>query len=203
MQNKLTSHIKQAITALQNGELIVLPTETVYGLAADATNPAAIQKIFTVKNRPTNQALSVLIAHNSNLHTWAIDIPPAAFILSQKFWPGPLTIILKRAAHVLPIITGGSNTIGLRCPDHPIMQQILTSFPAGLAAPSANLYGKPPPTCIDEISTTIKQQVKFIIDGGPCKIGLASTVLDLTQNKPIILRLGAITNTAIQQALHN
>lgn len=192
MENRIKI-TQQAIEYLRKGKLVAVPTETVYGLAADATNPNAVKKIFAAKGRPLNQPLPILIAQNSNLKNWAIDIPPLADQLTKKFWPGPLTIILKRAANISDIITGGLDTIGLRCPDHPITQEILASFPQGLAAPSANLFGEPPPTSAADVEKALGNKVDLIVDGGTCKLKTASTIIDLTGDEPKVLRQGPIT----------
>lgn len=201
MQTEPTQIIKQAIKLLQHGKLVIVPTETVYGLAADANNEQAIQKVFAVKGRPVNQPLAILIAQNAKLTNWAIDIPETAYQLAQNFWPGPLTMILKCNTKVSKLITSGLPTIGLRCPRHPITQQILQAFPQGLAAPSANIYGQPPPTHVREISTTLSKQVDLIIDGGKCEIGTVSTIVDLTSNKLQILRQGAITEKMLSDTV--
>ena len=196
MENR-TQTIQQAIEYLRDGKLVAVPTETVYGLAADATNIDAVKKIFQVKGRPLNQPLPILIAQHSNLKNWAIDIPKIAEKLTKKFWPGPLTIILKRAAHIPDIITGGRDTIGLRCPKHPITQEILQAFPDGLAAPSANLFGKPPPTNAADVEKALGNKIDLIVDGGTCETGSASTIVDLTSIPPKILRQGSITQEMI------
>lgn len=207
--------ITQAIALLRTGKLVALPTETVYGLAADATNPEAVAKIFAVKGRPTSQPLPVLIPKDADLRNWAINIPTIAYKLAEAFWPGPLTLILPCAQHINKVITGGRNTIGLRSPNHPLTQQILTAFPHGLATPSANLYGHPPPTCAAEVNTTLGNKIDLIVDGGPCQIGMSSTIVDLTaidtdtnadlnvilKTKLKILRQGTITFEEIVAAL--
>lgn len=191
MKNNL---IEKAIIQLQNGNIVALPTETVYGLAADSTNTSAIQKIFELKGRPESVAISLLIPKDAPLDRWAVDIPELAYQLAKQYWPGPLTIILKKKPHIPDILTGGKNTIGLRCPNHPMTLEILNHFPQGLAAPSANPYGQPPPVSAKEVQEYFNDQI-IIIDGGPCEIGLASTVVDLSVDEPIILRQGAINLT--------
>jgi L-threonylcarbamoyladenylate synthase len=190
--------IQQAIEYLKNGKLVAIPTETVYGLAADATNIDAIKKIFVAKGRPLSHPLPLLIAQNSDLKNWAVDIPEIAYKLIKKFWPGPLTIILKRTPHIPDIITGGLDTIGLRCPDHPMTQKILQSFPQGLVAPSANLFGEPPPTSAADVEKTLGNKIDLIVDGGECKLKTSSTIVDLTESKPKVLRAGPITQEEIE-----
>lgn len=201
MNNQRTKIIRQAIKYLQAGKLVALPTETVYGLAADATNLNAVKKIFTIKNRPLDHSLPLLIAQNSDLNNWAIDVPEIAKKLARRFWPGPLTMILKRAPHIADIITGGLDTIGLRCPDHPITQKILANFPHGLAAPSANLFGAPPPTNAKDVKKTLGDKIDLIVDGGECLLKTSSTIIDLTNSKPKILRAGPITSEKINHLL--
>jgi len=196
-----TDELNQAVSLLHDGKLIVIPTETVYGLAADAKNPSAIAKIFEIKKREKDQPISILISDESQLTKWAIDISKTAYKLAKVFWPGPLTIVLKRAPHVLDILTGGSNTIGLRVPDHPITQQILQAFQNGIATTSANQSGQKNPTHVEDVRKTLGKTIDLIIDGGPCQIGVASTVIDLSSKKPKILRQGTITKNAIEKVI--
>jgi L-threonylcarbamoyladenylate synthase len=196
MKNNL---IETAIIQLQNGNIVALPTETVYGLAADSINTSAIQKIFELKGRPESVAISLLIPKDAPLERFAIDIPELAHQLAKQYWPGPLTIILKKKPHISDILTGGKQTIGLRCPNHPITLEILKHFPQGLAAPSANPYGQPPPISAEEVRGYFNDQI-MIINGGPCKIGLASTVVDLSDGMPVVLRQGIITLSPIAKS---
>jgi L-threonylcarbamoyladenylate synthase len=182
-----------AVKLLKEGKLIVFPTETVYALAGDARNLAAVQQIFALKERPINQALSVLLAKEHSLDKWARDIPLVAEKLAQHFWPGPLTLILHKEKSVLTELTGGQDKIGLRVPDHPIAQAILNSFGSGLAAPSANRSSHLSPTQIEHVRQEFDNELEFIIDGGPCAIGIESTIIDVTFDIPHILRLGAIS----------
>lgn len=197
MNNQSTQIIQQAVKLLRDGKLVAIPTETVYGLAADATNVDAIKKIFAVKGRPLNHPLPLMIARETNLNNLAIDIPKITYKLIKKFWPGPLTIVLKKAPNVAAIITGGLETIGLRCPDHPLTQKILQNFPHGLAVPSANLFGEPPPTSAEEVKQALGNKIDLIVDGGACKLKNSSTIIDLTCEKPKILRQGPIPQTEI------
>lgn len=185
--------LSKAVKLLKEGKLIVFPTETVYALAGDASNLAAIQQIFALKKRPTHQALSVLLAKGHPLDRWACNIPPVAETLAQHFWPGPLTLILHKEKSVLTELTGGQDKIGLRVPDHPIAQAILSSFAGGLAAPSANHSTHLSPTQIEHVQLEFDNEIEFIIDGGPCSIGIESTIMDVTFDIPRILRLGAIS----------
>lgn len=182
-----------AVKLLKEGKLVVFPTETVYALAGDARNLAAVQQIFALKERPINQALSVLLAKEHLLDKWARDIPLVAEKLAQHFWPGPLTLILHKEKSVLTALTGGQDKIGLRVPDHPIAQAILNSFGSGLAAPSANRSSHLSPTQIQHVRQEFDNELELIIDGGPCAIGIESTIIDVTFDIPRILRLGAIS----------
>lgn len=185
--------LTEAVNLLKKGKLIVFPTETVYALAGDANNLAAIQQIFVLKGRPTNQPLSVLLAKDHAWQEWACDIPPIAEKLAQRFWPGPLTLIFYKKKSVLSALTGGQNKIGLRIPDHAVAQSILKAFGNGLAAPSANRSSHLSPTQIEHVRQEFDNKLDLIIDGGPCAIGIESTIIDLTFPVPRILRLGAIS----------
>jgi|ERR1043165_660485 L-threonylcarbamoyladenylate synthase len=188
-----SNELANAVKCLKEGKLIVFPTETVYALAGDARNLAAVQQIFALKERPPNQALSVLLAKEHSLDKWARDIPLIAKKLAQHFWPGPLTLILHKEKSVLTALTGGQDKIGLRVPDHPIAQAILSSFGSGLAAPSANRSSHLSPTQKEHVRQEFDNKLEFIIDGGPCAIGIESTIIDVTFDIPRILRLGAIS----------
>lgn len=189
----------RVVNILKNGGLVGLPTETVYGLAADASNEAAVQKIFTAKGRPNNHPLIVHLAHLDQLSNWAYTIPSYAFALAERFWPGPMTLILPKQTHVLDVITGGQHTIGLRIPQHPIAHTILAAFGGGLAAPSANLFGHISPTTAQHVRESLGDRVDWVIDGGPCTIGIESTIIDCTQKHPRILRPGMITAIMIEE----
>lgn len=186
------------IKLLKKGKLIVFPTETVYALAGDARNLTAIQQIFALKQRPLNQPLSVLLTKEHPLDRWARDIPPIAEKLAEHFWPGPLTLILHKEKSVLGELTGGQDKIGLRVPDHPIALAILNSFGSGLAAPSANRSTHLSPTQIEHVQQEFGNQLEFIIDGGPCAMGIESTIIDVTFDVPRILRLGALSLEQIE-----
>ncbi|MGC1854153.1 MAG: L-threonylcarbamoyladenylate synthase [Candidatus Aquirickettsiella sp.] len=188
-----SNELALAIKLLNEGKLIVFPTETVYAMAGDARNLTAIQQIYALKKRPTNQPLSVLIAKEHSLNRWARDIPPVAEKLAQHFWPGPMTLILHKEKSVLAALTADQDKIGLRVPDHPIAQTILNSFGNGLAAPSANRSTHLSPTQIEHVREEFDNELDLIIDGGPCSIGIESTIIDVTFDVPRILRLGAIS----------
>ncbi len=171
---------------------MAIPTETVYGLAADAANPRAVQRIFAVKGRPSAHPLIVHLAASAQLGDWADTVPPSAAVLADACWPGPLTLLVPRAAHVLDVVTGGRPTLGIRVPAHPMTLELLARFGGGLAAPSANRYGKVSPTTAAHVRADLGADVDFVLDGGPCPIGVESTIVDCTVDPPQVLRPGAI-----------
>jgi L-threonylcarbamoyladenylate synthase len=193
--------LNDAVESLRRGELVGMPTETVYGLAGDASNPAAIERIFALKGRPSNHPLIVHLADAAQLEVWAREIPPAARVLAQRFWPGPLTLILERAHAVSPLITGGQDTVGLRVPAHPIALALLNAFGGGLAAPSANRFGHVSPTTAQHVREEFGDALPIVLDGGPCAIGIESTIVDLSGAAPRILRPGRIAIDALEGAL--
>jgi len=193
--------ILKADELLRAGEVIGLPTETVYGLAADASNPEAVKKIFALKNRPIDHPLIVHIASDRYLKDWATDIPERAYQLTRAFWPGPLTLILKKAPFVSPIITGGQDTIGLRCPSHPVAQAVLQVFQGGIAAPSANRFGYTSATSANHVRQDFGDEIPLVLEGGVSQIGIESTIVDLTSNSPTILRPGMITQAELEAVL--
>lgn len=195
------SEIQQAALHLAAGDLVAMPTETVYGLAADAGNPAAVAKIFAAKGRPADHPLIVHIADVAQLEQWARDIPPAAYALAEKYWPGPLTLILKRQPQVPAIVTGGQDTVGIRIPNHPMALSLLREFArtgsGAVAAPSANKFGRISPTKAAHVKSDLGvgegSPVAMILDGGECEVGIESTIVDLSRGAPVVLRPGAIT----------
>lgn len=193
--------IDQAVKCLKNGGLVAMPTETVYGLAADASNEEAVRKIFATKGRPVDHPLIVHIAHLDQLAHWAHDIPEFALILAKQFWPGPMTLILKKQPHVLDAVTGGQDTVGIRIPNHPVAQQLLQTFGGGVAAPSANRFGYISPTTAQHVREDLGDKVDVILDGGNCGIGIESTIIDCTGDFPRILRPGMITIEMIETRL--
>lgn len=194
------SSIQQAAVALKSGQLVAFPTETVYGLGADAENPDAVAKIYSVKQRPTDHPLIVHIADKDAAKKWAIEIPQYALQLADAFWPGPMTLILKRSSLAKDFITGGQDTVGLRVPDHPVALDFLRSFSQlggnGVAAPSANLFGRVSPTSAEAVQSEIGSRLSdadLILEGGDSVVGIESTIIDCTQSRPRILRPGAIS----------
>ncbi|MBI2308804.1 MAG: threonylcarbamoyl-AMP synthase [Rhodocyclales bacterium] len=195
--------IARAVELLQAGELVGIPTETVYGLGADAANPEAVAKIFVAKGRPADHPLIVHIPGANFLDRWARDIPDLAYELAEDFWPGPLTLILKRAPGVPDAVTGGQDTVGLRVPGHPVALDLLRAFAAaggsgGIAAPSANRFGRISPTTAGHVREELGDAVALVLDGGPCAVGIESTIVDLSSGKPLLLRPGHITPAAIE-----
>lgn len=182
-----------AVAELRAGRLIGLPTETVYGLAADAENEHAVRQIFEWKGRPADHPLIVHLATTAQLDDWSRDIPPAARRLADRFWPGPLTIILRRSRRALDVVTGGLDTVGLRVPGHPVALELLRQFGGALAAPSANRFGRVSPTCAEHVRAEFADRPLLVLDGGPCRVGLESTIIDLSGSGPRLLRPGLIT----------
>jgi len=192
------TEIEEAVETLRAGDLVVFPTETVYGLGANASNPAAVRKIFEVKGRPADHPVIVHLDNPRYLHRWVADVPPAAERLAGMFWPGPLTLILPKADNVNDIVTGGQDSIGIRIPSHPIAQQLLTAFGGGIAAPSANRYGHLSPTKPEHVRDEFGDAVRVMLDGGDSPIGLESTIVSCINNEVILLRPGFITRSQIE-----
>jgi L-threonylcarbamoyladenylate synthase len=180
------------VAILQRGGLVAFPTETVYGLGADASNPAAVARIYEVKGRPAGHPVIVHIGDVGQLDRWAREIPETATRLAERFWPGPLTLVLRRARGVSDELTGGEDTIGLRIPGHPVALQLLREFGGGIAAPSANRFGRISPTTAEHVRSDLGSEVDLILDGGPCEIGVESTIVDLSRRRPVLLRPGRI-----------
>jgi L-threonylcarbamoyladenylate synthase len=196
--------IEEAARLLREGELVAFPTETVYGLGADAANAAAVAKVFVLKGRPADHPVIVHVADAEALREWGDEVSPAAFALAENFWPGPLTLIVKRARHVHDAVTGGQDTVGLRCPSHPMAQELLREFAkigsGAIAAPSANRFGHVSPTTAEHVLDEFGAGL-FILDGGPCEVGLESTIVDLSRGAPVLLRPGAITRDDIARVM--
>ncbi|HNR22089.1 MAG TPA: L-threonylcarbamoyladenylate synthase [Steroidobacteraceae bacterium] len=195
------AEIDEAVTALRDGELVAFPTETVYGLGANAQNPAAVQKIFEVKGRPTTHPVIVHLDSPKYLHRWVREVPPAAQALAERFWPGPLTLVMPRAANVHDIVTGGQDTIAIRVPAHPMAQQLLTAFGGGIAAPSANRYGRLSPTRAEHVREEFGDAVRVVLDGGESQVGLESTIVACDETGVRLLRPGAVTLAQLRQVV--
>lgn len=193
--------IAYAASLVRAGKLVAFPTETVYGLGADAANPDAVAGIFRAKSRPADHPVIVHLATAGDMDQWARDIPEAARLLAGKFWPGPLTLVLKRAEDVSSVITGRQDTVGLRVPGNPVALALLQAFGGALAAPSANRFGHVSPTTADHVADEFGDEVAAIIDGGQCRVGVESTIVDLTGSRPRLLRPGMIRIEAIEAEL--
>lgn len=196
--------IDSAVAELVRGNLVAFPTETVYGLGADATNPDAVAKIFAAKGRPANHPLIVHLPPEASLDDWAAEVPDAARRLAAAFWPGPLTMIFAKAQRVPDAVTGGQDTVGLRIPSHPTARRLLRQFAqagsGAIAAPSANRYGHVSPTTAQHVRDEFGPGLP-ILDGGACEVGLESTIVDLSQGRAAVLRPGAITREQIAAVL--
>ena len=201
LDGNLMADIEAAAKILAHGGLVAVPTETVYGLAADAANPTAVKKIFAAKGRPSNHPLIVHIASSSELSKWAEDIPAVAYKLADKFWPGPLTLLLKKAPAVSGIVTGGLATIGIRVPSHPVFCKLLELGKTAYAAPSANHYKQLSPVSAQQVMAGLGGKIDAIIDGGPCAVGVESTILDLSQKPFRVLRSGPISAAQLEQVI--
>jgi len=193
--------IQEAVDVLRKGGLVAFPTETVYGLGADADNDQALKAIFKVKGRPETHPLIVHLHQVDQLKDWARSVPAAALELGKRFWPGPLTLILKKATRVSDVVTGGQETVGLRVPDHGTALSLLRSFGSGVAAPSANRFGRISPTTAEHVRRDLGKDVDFVLDGGPCSIGVESTIVDFSSKDPVILRPGGLTRERLEEAL--
>lgn len=196
-----TQNLDHAVSALKQGKLVAFPTETVYGLGADAENEAAVARIFAVKGRPTNHPLIVHLASTSELSRWAARIPPAAERLAEALWPGPLTLLLPKAPSVPAATTGGLDSVGLRVPAHAVALELLRRFGGGVAAPSANRFGRVSPTTAAHVRADLGADVDVVLDGGACDVGVESTILDLTGGAPVLLRPGGVSVERLESLL--
>jgi L-threonylcarbamoyladenylate synthase len=195
--------IKSASTLLKAGQLVAFPTETVYGLGCDAANAEALARLYRVKGRPGDHPVIVHLASTDQLNDWAAEVPQQALALAEKFWPGPMTLILKKSHKVLPSVSGGQDTVGLRIPSHPVALSLLKEFASGIAAPSANRHGRISPTTADHVRSELGDLVAKILDGGQCAVGIESTIIDLSGDAARILRPGMITMQEIEDVLKN
>ncbi len=194
--------VERAVEILKAGGLVALPTETVYGLAADAENELAVRRIFAVKGRPATHPLIVHIGGIHHLSEWAREVPIAAMQLAAAFWPGPLTMVLPRTKRALDVVTGGQDTVALRVPKHPLALAVINEFGGGLAAPSANKFGKLSPTRAEHVIADLGDDVDLVFDGGPCSVGVESTIVDLTSIVPRLLRPGGVPREHIEALLN-
>jgi L-threonylcarbamoyladenylate synthase len=192
--------VARAIERLHAGEAVAIPTETVYGLAADASRPSAVAKVFAIKGRPSHHPLIVHLASADQLDEWA-QASAVAYRLAERFWPGPLTMVLPRRGRVPDAVTGGRDTVGLRVPDHQLAQQLCAAI-GGLAAPSANRFGKVSPTTAAHVVADLGDDAD-VLDGGPCAVGVESTIVELTGPVPVILRPGGVSADRLDAALRD
>jgi len=193
--------IARAAARLQSGELVAFPTETVYGLGADAGNADAVRRIFAAKGRPADHPVIVHLAEPADVARWARAVPETARRLAAAFWPGPLTIILPRAAHVSDAVTGGQDSVGLRVPSHPVARALLAAFGGGIAAPSANRFGRISPTTARHVADDLGAGVALILDGGACDVGIESTIVACIGDDPVLLRPGGIGIASLARVL--
>jgi L-threonylcarbamoyladenylate synthase len=192
------SDVGRALEIVRNGGLVGLPTETVYGLAADASQKTAIAKVFSVKGRPKNHPLIVHVSSLDVARTWSSQWTYSAEILGSTYWPGPLSVIVQKSSIVLDEVTGGHQTVAVRVPGHELALELLQQFKGGLAAPSANKFGKVSPTTAQHVLDDLGDDVDYILDGGPCRVGVESTIVDCSLEVPVVLRPGGITAEAIE-----
>jgi L-threonylcarbamoyladenylate synthase len=194
----VSSEVRRAAQILRAGGLVAFPTETVYGLGADASSKQAVARLYQVKRRPADHPVIVHFASAESAFDWAAEIPDAARALAKKFWPGPLTLILKRSARAKDFVTGGQPSVGLRVPSHPVAQQLLKEFGGAVAAPSANRFGQISPTTAAHVRADLGQDVDLVLEGGPSEVGIESTIVDLSGGAAALLRPGAITRAQIE-----
>jgi L-threonylcarbamoyladenylate synthase len=195
---EIGSDIEKAIFLLKAGELVAIPTETVYGLAGNALNSAAVAKIFDVKNRPHFDPLIIHVPGIEAVELYASSVPEQARELANRFWPGPLTLVLPKKNHVPDLTSAGLDTVGIRCPDHPLTRQLLKQLPFPLAAPSANPFGYVSPTTAQHVDQQLGSRISYILDGGSCDIGIESTIVGFEDRHPVIYRFGGLSMEAIE-----
>lgn len=203
MTGLLTQRVQDAVDALLTGGLVALPTETVYGLGADADNPRAVARVYAVKGRPVDHPVIVHCASAADVDDWVRSFPDWARQLASACWPGPLTLILPRSQRARDYLTGGQQTVGVRVPGHPVMQEVLAGFGGAIAAPSANLFGRVSPTTaqhvLTELGGRLNPDTDRILDGGACAVGVESTIIDATGEQPRMLRPGGISRDQVEQ----
>jgi L-threonylcarbamoyladenylate synthase len=197
----VSPEVRRAAEILKRGGLVAFPTETVYGLGADASSRQAVARLYAAKRRPADHPVIVHFASAEAAFAWARDIPPAARALAGRFWPGPLTLILKRSPKAGDFVTGGQETVGLRVPAHPVAQALLAAFGGGIAAPSANRFGQVSPTTAAHVREDLGKDVELVLDGGPSEVGIESTIVDLSGAQPVLLRPGRVSAAMLEAAL--
>jgi len=197
----VSPEVRRAAEILKRGGLVAFPTETVYGLGADASSKDAVTRLYAAKRRPLDHPVIVHFADADLAFSWARDVPQAAKKLAAKFWPGPLTLILKKSARAGDFVTGGQDSVGVRVPSHPVAQELLRAFGGGIAAPSANRFGQVSPTTAAHVREDLGKDVELVLDGGPSEVGIESTIVDLSSGDPVVLRPGRISAAELEGAL--
>jgi len=197
----MNNDIARAARILRSGGLVAFPTETVYGLGADASSASAMAKLYAVKRRPADHPVIVHFASADAAFGWACEVPESARKLAKAFWPGPLTLVLKRSQKAQDFVTGGQDTVGLRLPSHPVARELLELFGRGVAAPSANRFGRVSPTTAAHVRDDLGGDVDLVLEGGPTEVGIESTIVDLSGGSPVLLRPGRITKAELESAL--
>lgn len=203
MQTIISNNLAEAAQLLTDGEVVAIPTETVYGLAANALDEKAVLKIFEAKQRPFFDPLIVHIDSVASIDKYALQVPAMARLLAEKFMPGPITLLLKKQNIIADLVTSGLDTVGLRIPAHPVAQQLLRQLPFPLAAPSANPFGYISPTTAQHVWEQLQGSIPFILDGGDCSVGVESTIVEVVEDKVIVHRLGGLSIEAIQEVCGN
>ena len=198
----MNPEVRRAAEILRRGGLVAFPTETVYGLGADASSAQAMARLYRVKRRPADHPVIVHFAFPDEALSWSREAPPEARTLAAKFWPGPLTLVLKRSEKAKDFITGGQDTVGVRVPSHPIAHELLRLFAGAIAAPSANRFGLVSPTTAAHVREDLGSDVDLVLEGGPSKVGIESTIVDLSAGTPVLLRPGRISKKELQTALN-
>jgi L-threonylcarbamoyladenylate synthase len=197
----MNKDIARAARILRSGGLVAFPTETVYGLGADASSASAMAKLYAVKRRPADHPVIVHFASSDTAFGWAREVPESARKLAKAFWPGPLTLVLKRSQKAQDFVTGGQDTVGLRLPSHPLARELLQLFGRGVAAPSANRFGRVSPTTAAHVRADLGADVDLVLEGGPTEVGIESTIVDLSNGSPVLLRPGRITKAELEAVL--
>jgi L-threonylcarbamoyladenylate synthase len=193
--------LSRAVELLRRGGVIALPTETVYGLAANAEDELAVRRVFAIKGRPSTHPLIVHVARAQELSSWASHVPEVAWRLAEAFWPGPLTLVLPRSSRATDAVTGGQDTVALRVPRHPLAREVLEALGGGVAAPSANRFGRVSPTTAEHVRADLGDDVDLVLDGGACAVGVESTIVDLSQEQPAVLRPGGLALEELSRVL--
>ncbi len=197
----MSPEVRRAAEILRRGGLVAFPTETVYGLGADASNASAIKRLYGVKGRPAEHPVIVHFASAEEAFRWAREVPDGAKALAKRFWPGPLTLILKRSALAKDFVTGGQDNVGLRVPSHPVARELLSLFKTGVAAPSANRFGHVSPTTAAHVRDDLGNDVDLVLEGGPSEVGIESTIVDFSSGAPVLLRPGRISKSELENVL--